>query len=174
MMKRGGDISALGEVLSGYTRRRNWQRQLGLNQVFIFWNELLAPEITAHAQPKVIRGDTLWLEVSDPVWGQQLQFETRTILKRLNGRLSALAGDKNENLQLRDIRFKLCHGPWRRPVKGVKTEEIPQPLGPVDAARQAEFDQLTAGMEDKETRETLRRLWLIMELGNMRRKTEAG
>ncbi len=171
MTKRGGDISALGEVLSGYTRRRNWQRQLGLNQVFLFWDEVLAPEITAHARPRVIKGDTLWLEVSDPVWGQQLQFETRTILQCLNGRLKALSEGECDNLQLRDIRFKLCHGPWR-PV--VETEEIPPPPGPVDAARQVEFNQLTAGVEDKDVRETLRRLWLIMELGNMRRKTEAG
>ncbi len=171
MTKRGGDISALGEVLSGYAKRRNWQRQLGLNQVFLFWNEVLAPEITAHARPMVIRGDTLWLEVSDPVWGQQLQFETRAILQRLNGRLTALSGDECENLQLRDIRFKLCHGPWRPTVK---TEEVLPSPGPVDAARQVEFNQLTAGMADKEVRDTLRRLWLIMELGNIRRKSEAG
>ncbi len=170
MTKRGGGISALGEVLSGYTRRRNWQRQLGLNQVFLFWDEVLAPEITAHARPKVIKGDTLWLEVSDPVWAQQLQFETKTILQCLNGRLTALTKGEIENLQLRDIRFKLCHGPWQ-PV--VEAEKPSPPPGPVDAARQVEFQQLTADMDDKEVRETLRRLWLIMELGNMRRKPEA-
>jgi len=168
--KRGGKISALGEVLSGYTKRRNWQRQLGLNQVFLFWDEVLAPDITAHARPRVIKGNTLWLEVSDPVWSQQLQFETRAILQRLNGRLTALSKGEGENLQLRDIRFELCHGPWRPAVK--IEEPLPSP-GPVDAARQIEFQQLTAGMEDKEVRETLRRLWLIMELGNMRRKSEA-
>ncbi|MFW8601298.1 DciA family protein [Desulfobacterota bacterium M19] len=171
MIRRGGGISALGEVLSGYTRRRNWQRQLGLNQVFLFWEEVLAPEITAHARPMVIKGDTLWLEVSDPVWSQQLQFETRTILQCLNGRLAALSDGECDNLQLRNIRFKLCHGPWR---VAAEPKESPPPPGPVDAARQAEFNQLTAGIEDKDLRKTLRRLWLIMELGNMRRKVEAG
>ncbi|VAW38380.1 hypothetical protein MNBD_DELTA03-1124 [hydrothermal vent metagenome] len=171
MTGRGGNISALGEVLSGYTKRRNWQRQLGLNQVFLFWNEVLAPEITAHARPKVIKGDTLWLEVSDPVWSQQLQFETSAILQRLNGRLTALSGGEGEKLQLREIRFKLCRGPWRQDVKTVESPPSPRP---VDAARQVEFNQLTADMEDKEVRETLRRLWLIMELGNMRRRPEDG
>ncbi len=156
----------LGSLIAGVCREKNWQWRLGLHQVFLFWNEVVGTEIAAHAQPEVIKGDVLWLRVSDSVWMQQLQFEKMPILEKINDRLTIFEAAKFNNngtkpLNISDLRFAVS----RTALAAENGREERTPAAPVvvDADRLAEFDQLIAGMGDSKVKESMRHLWLITE-----------
>jgi hypothetical protein len=147
----------LGSLLTGVFQKKNWQRRLGLHQVFLFWDKIVETEIAAHAQPKVIKGDVLWLKVSDSVWMQHLQFEKLSLLDKVNNRLAKIAADDiDKPLRISDIRFDIS----RTSLKAVVPETDSKPPPVVDAARLAEFDQLLTGVSDPKLKESMRRLWL--------------
>jgi len=155
----------LGSLLNAVISQRDWQRRLWLHQVFVFWPEVVGREIAQHARPEVIRGDVLWLAVADSTWMQQLMFERHHILTLLNARL---AGDKQGMAasqrggdvppRLSEIKFTLDPTPGRRqpPHQGqAVTREI-------DEDKFAQFSLSLNSVEDQETRESMKRLWLVM------------
>jgi len=170
-MARDCTTTDLGSLLATVLQKKNWQRRLGLHQVFLFWDQVVGAEVAAHAQPDVIKGDVLWLKVSDSIWMQQLQFEKQHILDRLNKRLQRLtttnqAGDKSGDKEWRLSDLRLSLG---KPVQNKSAADLgpPQsaPLPPVavDEAKLAKFNQLLTNIEDPELRESMRRLWLAVE-----------
>lgn len=156
----------LGSLLSSVITKKDWQRRLGLHQVFLFWDEVVGNEIARHAEPQVIKGDILWLAVSDSIWMQQLQFERHHILELLNSQLAMVgnrlaSSSRPESIpppRLSDIKFILDSSFARRhqakPTKAA-TQEI-------DPNQFSQFAASLNSIEDHETRESLKRLWLTM------------
>jgi len=153
----------LGSLLTGVFQKKNWQRRMGLHQVFLFWDNVVGTEIAAHAQPKVIKGDVLWLNVSDSVWMQHLQFEKLSVLDRINDRLKGLrakfADKSGKPLRISDLRFDIS----RTSLAKVKPVEKIQPAKIIDKKRLAEFEQLLAMVNDPKVKDSLRHLWLLVE-----------
>lgn len=156
--------SDLGSLLAAVLKEKDWQRRLRLHQVFLFWEEVVGNEIARHAQPQVIKGDVLWLEVSDSIWMQQLQFERFHLLELLNARLAAgghaaAAVGEGMPLRLSDLKFKLgpSHG-RRQPVRP------PKPcLHEIDHDRFAQFSASLNSIADQGLKESMKRLWLAMQ-----------
>ncbi|MDA8418346.1 MAG: DUF721 domain-containing protein [Desulfobacteraceae bacterium] len=144
--------AGLGEVLESLFRKRDWQGRLRLHQVFIFWEEVVGAEIARHAQPQFIRGETLWVAVSDSVWMQHLQFEWRPLLDLINERLAA--GGEGRSASLKELRFQLASGQISSPPPA----QTPPRRG-IDHHELARFSALLAGIEDPELREVMRRAW---------------
>ncbi len=143
-------ITPIGGVLSGFFSRREWHRRLALHQVFLFWDKAVGQEIAKRANPSVIRGDVLWVNVTDSVWMQQLHLQKVELLEKINSRLG--------QEEITDIRFQLdttLSQPTER-----KKEKPPLKVKPVDAGQKAEFDSLSDCLADEEAKENLRRLWL--------------
>ena len=158
----------LGSLLASVLTQKDWQRRLRLHQVFLFWDEVVGMEIARHAQPQVIKGDVLWLTVSDSIWMQQLQFERQHILVLLNTRLAAgkdqsviatrLGDGAFDAPHLTNLRFTLDstfgrHQPTRQ------KQPVAQEIDP------EQFHQFSASLNsiaDQETRESMKRLWLVM------------
>jgi len=153
MSSRGG-IKPVGAVLGKVFVDRSWRGKLSLHRVFIFWDEVVGPEIAEVAQPYVLKGRTLWVGVPDSVWMQQFQFLKVDILRRLNERL-ALEGPGP--LVLEDIRFQLRK-------EGVVEKKEPQPPppspSPISHRRLEEFETLINSIKNDELRCRFRRLWL--------------
>ena len=169
-MARDGTTTDLGSLLATVFQKKNWQRRLGLHQVFFFWDKVVGVEIAAHAQPDIIKGDVLWLKVSDSIWMQQLQFEKQNILVRLNKRLDRLAvtgpaknNSTDKDWRLSDLRFSIGKP---LPIKSATdnvTEQAAPVLSVVDEAKLADFNQLLTNIEDPKLQDSMRRLWLTIE-----------
>ena len=142
----------LASLLGTLSQEKRWRERFGLHAVFLFWHEVVGEEIACRAQPHVIRGTVLWVEVSDPVWLQQLHLQRGLLLGEINGRLATEA-------KLTDIRFQLNSALDRETVPVIEElpPESPQQLSP-DETR--ELDQLLAVLPDDGARATMRRFWL--------------
>ncbi len=92
-------MSSLKQVLEELFKRRQWQRRIEIHEVWNFWNEMVGMEISVQAQPYLIRGTVLWVNVSDCIWMQHLHMQKNQLLTQINERL------KGDNLT--DIRFRL-------------------------------------------------------------------
>ncbi len=147
MQNHGKGMETIGTMLAGEVSRRNWQKKLALNQLFLFWDEAVGLAIAAQAQPLVVRGDVLWVRVSDSVWMQQLYFQKLDLLDQLNRRL--------KQGRLADIRFKVDAN------LAAADEELEPPASqkPVDPVQEERFEALIDGLEDDEMRQLLRRVW---------------
>jgi len=167
-MAASNHTTDLGSLLTSVLTQKDWQRRLRLHQVFIFWDEVVGGEIARHAQPQVIKGDVLWLAVSDSIWMQQLQFERHHILELLNARL-ATGSEKSAGtprpeaetsalLSLTDLKFSLDSSFNRRQ----QLERKKSILQEIDHDQFAQFSATLNSVEDPETRESMKRLWLVM------------
>ena len=146
-----GKVTAIGNLLGGLSQERKWRERLGLHAVFLFWDEAVGAEIACRAQPTLIRGTVLWVEVSDPVWLQQLHLQRGLLLGEINRRRASAA-------KLTDIRFQLNSDLDQEPAPAQpKQEPLLQPLSPEEAQA---LEALLAPLEDEEARANLRRLWL--------------
>jgi predicted nucleic acid-binding Zn ribbon protein len=71
-------------------------------RIWEVWDEAVGPGIAGHARPSWIRKGLLRVEVSDPIWLQELEFVSDDIRDRLNQRL----GGK----RIKRLEFRLSSG----------------------------------------------------------------
>ncbi|OGQ96444.1 MAG: hypothetical protein A2521_08945 [Deltaproteobacteria bacterium RIFOXYD12_FULL_57_12] len=138
-------------LLATLFKEKNWEKQLGLHAVFLFWEEVLGPELACFAQPKLIRGNVLWVRVADSIWMQQLHLQKMLLLEKINARL---AKDR-----LADIRFELDTdlgqpAPAKPAVK---------PVRQADPEKSRQVDQLLSTLKNQEIRDALKNLWTRMQ-----------
>ena len=65
-------------------------------RIWEVWDEVVGPAIAQNARPSRIRSRRLWVNVSDPIWLQELKFVEDTIKEKLNGKLGRRAVEKIE------------------------------------------------------------------------------
>jgi len=78
---RAGDL--LNSLLAGW----GLDERLSQYRAMLIWDEVVGPQIAAHARPLRIRDDILEVGVDQPTWMQQLQLLKPQILAKLNARL---------------------------------------------------------------------------------------
>jgi hypothetical protein len=110
------------------------------------WNEVVGPQIAAHAQPAKIRDGVLDVRVDQAVWMQQLQLMKPKILARLNERLGAEV--------FRDIFWR--RGRVEQPLVAAEPGSLPLP--PLPAEDMARIREIVAPLEDAELRRHLQQL----------------
>jgi hypothetical protein len=54
-----------------------------LTAVFARWEELVGPDVAAHATPRSLRGGVLTVEVDHPAWATSLRLLSATVLQRI-------------------------------------------------------------------------------------------
>lgn len=81
---RANVAKPLGQVLARVWERRRFDERLQESQIRQVWNQVLDPELTAHAQPvNLVRG-TLFVTVDSSVWlAEIVQYRQKEILERL-------------------------------------------------------------------------------------------
>lgn len=136
-------------LMAEIVRKKKWQSRFELHQVFERWQALVGKEISRHAQPNRYRGKVLWLDVSDSVWLQQLQFLKNDLLVKLNRSLP--------QEQVEDIRFQLKNG-WQDP-DGHDHDALPTPSPIPSAGEVADIDGHLKDVEDEELRAAMKRCW---------------
>lgn len=146
--KKGAEDTALGGILPGLVQDRGWEVQMDLRSFFPHWQELMEPDVALHSRPVRIAKATLWLEVDNSAWLQQLRFQKVTILEIINGYL--------KKSQLRDIRFTLPDGGEAIQTVGEKVRfQAPS------AEEISGFEDQIAYIEDQAIRDALMRFWYL-------------
>lgn len=147
----------MSELLNSLIQKKGWKKQISRNRVFLLWDRIVGEDIAVHARPFVVRGRTLWLNVSDSVWMQQLQFQKMTILERVK---QVLPGSS-----INDIRFQIDTSLGRpRPIQ---QSSEPQSTPP-DSQKKEKFDKMISTLKDPEMRQAMERLWLKLEKARTR------
>lgn len=138
-------------LLAELFNRKDWQKRIDMHQIFQSWDRAVGKEIAKHAQPAVIRGNVLWVDVTDSVWMQQLHMQKMLLLERINRKLTEKG--------FTDIRFQISAG-LARP--GKEQTYQPQAIAP-NKERLVAFDDMVSGLEDAELKQAMRKLWIKVE-----------
>lgn len=111
------------------------------------WNEIVGDSVAAQSQPRSIRNQILWVEVSHSTWMQQLHFLKPTLLEKINSFLG-------ESL-IRDIRFKLgkIFPPVPSPQKTLLLEDEK-----IDKETLNQIERMLQKIEDQEVKKSLRKV----------------
>lgn len=64
------------------------------------WPRIMGPAIAAHSQILYIKNNVLYIGVKSAAWHSELKLMQDKILKKIN--------EKNETLNLKEVRFKMC------------------------------------------------------------------
>nr|MBF0223356.1 DUF721 domain-containing protein [Desulfobulbaceae bacterium] len=155
----------LGSLLQSVFHEKNWQDRMEIHQVFLFWDIVLG-ELASHAQPDIIRDNTLWVKVSDSVWMQQLQFEKQTIIEQINSELSRLSKKSREGTnsipQINDIKFKLDPSfSLAKQNQTTQAQELESKT--IDESRLKSFESTVKSINDENIEKSLKSLWIAIE-----------
>ncbi len=144
-MKSG--FNDLGSVLEGLLGELHLDVRVRQHQVWGMWDELVGEGIARKAQPDRVRGKTLFVNVANSAWMQELQFMRRMIIDRINRALGAELIDS--------IQFRIGAVSGRaEKVQSRKAEDhVPLPQDIVE-----KIDQCVQEIKDEEVRERVRRV----------------
>lgn len=127
---------------------KKWQKRLEQHAIFNFWDSVAGPDIASHARPCVIHGRTLWLEVSDAIWMQNLNYMKYELIQKINAKLHPEF--------IEDIRYRQASGSFE---KKPRQEERPRTVAP-DPKKKEQFEEILEVVGNQAAKKALNRLWL--------------
>ena len=109
------------------------------------WNEIVGEPVAGHSQPRSIRNQILFVDVTHPTWMQQLQFLKSTLLDQVN----AFLGEP----LIQDIRFKVGKV---SPTQPASPKTLSMEDEPLDQETLSRIENLLQKIDDREVRRGLR------------------
>jgi len=94
MKKAKGALTPLGDIIANILAGSDLPFNLADAALWKVWDQVVGTAIAAHAKPLWIKNGQLRVEVSDPIWVQELRFMEQTIREKLNGELGRKAVEK--------------------------------------------------------------------------------
>ena len=88
-------FKSIDQVLGNIQRSPQWQAQV-FPRLLKCWVEVVGTAVAAQTRPLSVQRDVVWVATSSAAWAQNLTFGRKTILMKLNDKLST---------SLVDIRF---------------------------------------------------------------------
>jgi hypothetical protein len=98
-MRKKSRLTTLDSVLREVAHELKFEDKLEQAMLYRLWTETVGEQIARNAGPVLVRGGVLHVNVSSPVWVQELQFLRSMLLEKINARLS--------DEKISDIRFKV-------------------------------------------------------------------
>lgn len=89
-------LQSLQRVMKQIEQQKAWQSQQIFRQITARWPELVGEAVALQTRPTSLQNQALQVAVANASWAQNLMFERRRLLQKINAELS---------LSLRDIRF---------------------------------------------------------------------
>ncbi|KYC43897.1 RNA-binding protein [Scytonema hofmannii PCC 7110] len=108
-------LKSINNILSVLETQSNLQEQ-PFQQLLKCWAEIVGAAVAAHTQPLSVQRDVLRVATSSAAWSQNLTFERKRLLLKLNDKLS---------LSLVDIHFSTAG--WQSPKDKLAKEPIISP-----------------------------------------------
>ncbi len=140
---------ALATVLPGIISHRGWKVKLDMYSFFADWDQIVAEHVAECSRPLRIKKDTLWVEVENSSWMQQIQYEKYQMLEDINARLKFS--------RIKDIKFTLPEGETKEP----KPERARLTFVSPDPREVEHFERQIASIDDDRTRDAIFRLWYL-------------
>lgn len=139
---RGGAARDVNSLIETILRNKGLHDTLQRYRAWLFWDEVVGPQIASHARPLRLRDSVLEVRVDQAAWMQQLQLLKPMIVQKLNARLGAS--------NIRDLYLKRGTIPAPPPP-----DEPVRPLPPLTESDRAYVDQILAPLNDDELRRRL-------------------
>ncbi len=89
-------LQSLQRVMKQIQQQKAWRSQQTFRQITSRWTELVGEAVSLQTRPTSLQDQVLQVAVANSSWAQNLMFERRRLLQKINAELS---------LSLRDIRF---------------------------------------------------------------------
>jgi predicted nucleic acid-binding Zn ribbon protein len=103
----GADPTPLGAAIKRLLNERGWQQQAAVGSALGRWEEIVGPELAAHARPDGLTDGELVVIADSTAWATQLRLLAANLVKRLNAEL----GDGT----VRRVKVRGPAGPPRQP-----------------------------------------------------------
>jgi len=78
---------SLKHVLESVLKEHKLTSDIDAYKVFSVWGEIAGPTMANHCRPSRLHGDTLYVEVDDPIWLAQLRYMKEDILRKIDRRI---------------------------------------------------------------------------------------
>lgn len=92
-------MQAFSGLVADIRRRERWGRRLSRHPVFLIWKAAVGEGIARGARPVFVKNGTLWVEVGDSAWLQEMEMRSDGLIEALNARL--------EKKKLKALRFRV-------------------------------------------------------------------
>jgi predicted nucleic acid-binding Zn ribbon protein len=96
MKKKKEPLTPLKDIISDLFNSRDLPFDPDDAKIWEAWDEAVGPAIAEHAHPSWIKNGRLRVDVSDPIWMQELEFAKDRIKEKLNRRLGRNAVQRIE------------------------------------------------------------------------------
>lgn len=107
------DPQPFGRLVGGLTRERGWQEKIGEGTLFGMWEQIVGPDIAAHAKPVTLRDKVLHVSAESTAWATQLRYVQAQILAKI----AAAVGDG----MVTSLRISGPKGPsWRKGERHIR------------------------------------------------------
>jgi predicted nucleic acid-binding Zn ribbon protein len=142
------EISSLRMALERSLRDLGLQKRLKTEQLTVLWPQTVGPAVAKIAYPSQFRGGTLFIEVADSVWMQELKFQEGELIARLN--------DAMGEPLVRRLFFQLARTPPPELAPQSEVKAAPSELTLLDPQQELALEREVAGVRDPQLREVLK------------------
>jgi predicted nucleic acid-binding Zn ribbon protein len=142
------EVSSLRQALERSLRDLGLQKRLKTEQLTVLWPKIVGPIIAKIAYPAQFRRGTLFIDVADSVWMQELKFQEAGLIERLNAAL----GESS----VRRLFFQLARTPPPELAPQSETKAAPPAAAPLDPQQELALEREVAGVRDPQLREVLK------------------
>jgi hypothetical protein len=142
------EIPSLRRVLERSLRDLGLERRLKTEQLTTLWPEIVGPSVANISRPAQLRHGTLFIDVADHVWMQELKFQEGELIGRLNAAL-------REPL-VRRLFFRLARLTRVDPGSPREPETPPPAATPLDPQQELALEREVADVRDPELRAVLK------------------
>jgi predicted nucleic acid-binding Zn ribbon protein len=141
------EVSSLRMALERSLRDLGLHKRLKTEQLTVLWPRIVGPGVATIASPAQYRSGTLFINVADSVWMQELKFQEGELIGRLNDALG-------EPL-VRRLFFQLAR--TQPPTPDPPSEQAAPPAGTLlDPQQELALEREVAGVRDPHLREVLK------------------
>lgn len=129
-------FTSLQTALGFLQQEPGWQTHHQLQHILTHWSEIVGFAVAAQTRPVAIQRQVLYVATSSPVWAQNLAFERRHILDKLNASLA--------RQPLAEIRFstnqwhRRAQPPGDRPQSDPLWAQHPSRVQPLSSKRSSQ------------------------------------
>jgi predicted nucleic acid-binding Zn ribbon protein len=142
------EVSSLRMALERSLRDLGLQKRLKTEQLTVLWPKIVGPIVAKIAFPAQFRSGTLFIDVADSVWIQELKFQEGELIARLNETFG-------EPLVQR-LFFQLARTPPPELAPQTETKTAPPAVVPLDPQQELVLEREVAGVRDPQLREVLK------------------
>jgi hypothetical protein len=142
------EISSLRRALERSLRDLGLQKRLKTEQLTVLWPKIVGSSVAKIAHPAQFRNGTLFIDVADNVWMQELKFQEGELIGRLNDAL-------REPL-VRRLFFQLARTPPPAPSSQCESTPAVAAAMILDPQQELALEREVAGVRDPELREILK------------------